>query len=67
MSNEFKLLKIESNKQLADLNIKFNTTEIFFNLRGKLCSSILGYNETLNVSQETHLHIILLYFQVYLN
>jgi hypothetical protein len=36
MRNEFKLYKIESIKQLADLNTKFNTTEIFFNLRSKL-------------------------------
>ena len=36
MRNEFKLSKIESIKQLADLNTKFNTAEIFFNLRSKL-------------------------------
>ena len=36
MRNEFKLFKIESTRQLADLNTKFNTAEIFFNLRGKL-------------------------------
>ena len=36
MRDEFKLMKIESIKQLADLNTKFNTTEIFFNLRSKL-------------------------------
>jgi hypothetical protein len=36
MRNEFKLMKIESINQLADLNTKFNTTEIFFNLRNKL-------------------------------
>jgi len=36
MRNEFKLTKIESINQLADLNTKFNTSEIFFNLRNKL-------------------------------
>ena len=39
--DEFKLCKIESTKQLADLNTKFNTTEIFLNLRSNLMKIFL--------------------------
>ena len=39
--NEFKLVKIESINQLADLGTKFNTADKFFSIRNKLMKYFL--------------------------